>query len=252
MINRGSVDVFESMENRILCSLRAEQRGRLGSRLDSVNLSPGLALYEAGDTVNSVFFPNSGVVSLLSCTEEGQSVEVAMTGVEGMVGVPVALRTDTIPYRALVQTAGVALRLDAGVFKDELARGGILQEQVLRYTAALIGAISQSATCNRFHTVKERLCRWLLVAYDRACLDSFSLTQEFLSNVIGSSRQGVNEAVASLQRDGMISCERSSITVLDQDALESGACECYILLKQAYDEYLRSCSRLSSRAMSAT
>jgi len=240
MSNPGRVDVFESTNNRILCSLGAEQRDRLSPRLEPVSLNFGVALYEAGDAVDHVFLPNSGLVSLLSTTEDGQIIEVAMTGVEGMVGVPVGLRSDTTPYRALVQTEGVALRLDAGILRAELARGGLLQERVLRYTAALMAEISQSATCNRFHTVKERLCRWLLVARDRTCLDSFAFTQEFLSHMIGSSRQRINETVASLQKDGLISRERGCITILDPHGILSGSCECYSLVKQAYDEYLRS------------
>src|SRR5262249_42307933 len=236
----GRVDMFESTKNRILCSLGAEQRDRLSPRLEPVNLNFGVALYEAGDAVDHVFFPNSGLVSLLSTTEDGQVIEVAMTGVEGMVGVPVALRSDTTPYRALVQTEGAALRLDAGILRAELARGGLLQERVLRYTAALMAEISQSATCNRFHTVKQRLCRWLLVARDRTFLGSFALTQEFLSHMIGSCRQGINETVASLQKDGLISRERGSITMLNPQAIQSASCECYSLVKQAYDEYLDS------------
>jgi CRP-like cAMP-binding protein len=168
---------------------------------------------------------------LLASTQEGQVVEVAMAGIDGMVGIPVALGMNTMPYRAIVQVEGTAFRLATSALREELDLGGPLRSHLLRYASGLLSEITQSAICNRFHSVKARLCRWLLVVRDRTGLERFSLTQEFLSQMLGSRRQGVNEAIDSLQEGGLIMYKRGSLSILSCDGIECAACECYSVAK---------------------
>jgi len=196
-----------------------------------------VTLYEAGCPISQVYFPNGGLVSLLASTEEGQVVEVAMAGIDGMVGIPIALERDTMPYRATVHVAGTAFRMAAGALREELDRGGPLRAHLLRYASWLLGEITQSAICNRFHSVKARLCRWLLVVGDRTGQERFSLTQEFLSQMLGSRRQGVNEAIDSLQASRLILYKRGSLSILSREGIERAACECYSIVKLGYYAY---------------
>jgi CRP-like cAMP-binding protein len=238
-------------ENWILRSLPADQRERLRPQLRRIDLNFGTILYEAGESIRHVYFPNSGLVSLLSSTGEGQHIEVAMAGSEGMIGVEVALGSATVPYRALVQADGDAFKLEAGVVRRELGGGGQIRECMLRFASALLAEMSQSVSCNRFHTVQQRLSRWLLTAQDRTRLDRFRLSQEFLSEMLGSRRQGVNEAVGVLVDNSLISYERCCLTIVDRRGLESESCGCYSAVSQTYDDHIRASFRNCFHEVSA-
>ena len=213
--------------NRILNALPRAEYENLLPHLEKVRLPRGKVLFEEGDLVRHAYFPLSGVVSLLCMTEAGETVEVAMVGNEGMVGVPIILRVGLTVHRSMVHLQVDALRIRSDVLKEEFDRNGQLQDLLLRFTYTLIAQISQSAVCNRFHTVEARLGRWLLVIYDRVREDTFCFTQEFISHMLGTPRTVVTVAANKLQDAGFIHYRRGKITILDRQGLESAACECY-------------------------
>jgi CRP-like cAMP-binding protein len=178
------------------------------------------------------------MLSLLSTTRAGASVEVGLIGDEGVAGLPAILRVNTAPYRVAVQLPGNAVRFRADIIRDAFNRGGRLQDLLLRYMHTLLMQISQSAACNRFHTVEERLCRWLLVCHDRGHSDVLSLTQEFLSQMIGAPRTSVTEIAGVLQRANLISYSRGKIRILNRPGLEAASCECYGVVRGSIDEFL--------------
>lgn len=224
-----------SIDNRILAALPVEERERLLPNLESVHLHKGRIIYEAGDAANFAYFVCQGMISLLSTTEDGEIIEVAMVGSEGVTGIPIILRVNKIPYRAMVQLPVDALRIKAEALKAEFDRGGRFQHLLLCYTHALFTQVAQSAVCNRFHTVEERLCRWLLVSRDRVGSDTFELTQEFIAHMLGMPRSGVSGTAKALQKAGLISYSRGRITILDRRGLEKSSCECYRIVKDAVE-----------------
>jgi CRP-like cAMP-binding protein len=213
--------------NRILAALRPQELARLKPHLEHVRLTQGLKLYAAGERVRRVYFINGGMVSLVAVTADGGATEVGMIGEEGMAGIPAVLKNNNSPYDVVVQLAGSALRMRADLLKDEFERGGMLHDMLLRHTHMLLTQISQSAVCNRFHTVEERLCRWLLISSDRSHLSTLFLTQEFLSQMIGAPRTSVTMTARTLQRQGLINYTRGKIQILDRDGLRAASCECY-------------------------
>jgi len=221
------------VENQILLSLPVNEQGFILSKLEAVNLPYGRVLYNSGDPIKHVFFPNSGMCSLLSTTEDGSTVEVGMVGNEGLVGVPVVLGVNSMPYQVTVQVQCAALRLEANLLKEAFNQRGLFHDQVLLYVHDLITQISQSASCNRFHTVRQRLCRWLLTTCDRAKSNHFRLTQEVISHMLGARRQGVNEAAGEIKQLGLISYYRGQITILNREGLEATSCECYRIIKES-------------------
>jgi CRP-like cAMP-binding protein len=218
--------------NRILAALPRQEYQRLFANLELVQLARNKVLYNFGDHIQHAYFPNSGMISLLSITENGSTTEVSMVSNEGVVGIPIILGVNTSPYLVKAQISGNALRVRAELLKSEFNRGGPLHEFILRYTYTLIGQISQSAACNRFHTLEERLCRWLLISQDRVKSDTLTLTQEILSHMVGASRTNVTEAAYALKRAGLISYTRGNVHILNRQALESSACECYNVVKR--------------------
>jgi CRP-like cAMP-binding protein len=200
---------------------------RLESHLEQVRLVTGRVLYGAGDAVKHVYFLSRGMASLVALTEDGSATEVGMIGNEGMVGIPTVLRTNTSPYQVVIQIPASALRMRSDLLRAEFNRGGQLQDLLLRYTLVLLTQISQSAACNRFHTVEERLCRWLLTSRDRAHMNTLYLTQEFLSQMIGAPRTSVTITARTLQRAGLIRYSRGKIQILDQQGLRDASCGCY-------------------------
>jgi CRP-like cAMP-binding protein len=198
----------------------------------------GWVVYEAGAEQRYVFFPTTGIVSLLYVMADGHSAEIAVVGNEGIVGIALFMGGETTPSRAVVQSAGHAYRLAASVLKDEFERGGALQHQLLRYTQALITQMSQTAVCNRHHSVDQQLCRWLLLSLDRLPSNKLEMTQELISNMLGVRREGVTEAAGKLQAAGLITYSRGHITVLDRPALEAHVCECYAVVKRESDRLL--------------
>jgi CRP-like cAMP-binding protein len=179
-----------------------------------------------------------GMISLLSITETGKTIEVSMVGSEGMVGIPIILELNITPYEIMVQLPCNAIRIRAEAVKTEFHQGGNLQKQLLLYMHTLLTQVSQSAACNGFHTVEERLCRWLLVGRDCVQSDTLHLTQEFLSHMLGVPRTSVTMIAGNLQRAGLIRYSRGKIRIIDRESLESASCECYRMVKKGIAHYL--------------
>ena len=226
----------EPSENRLLGALPPDEYERLLPRLQEVSFSLGEVVYEFGGHLDYVFFPTSSIVSLLYTMENGTSAEMGLTGNDGVVGIALFMGGGTMPNRAVVQSAGGALRMKAKVLQDEFAQGGKFQELLLRYTQALITQISQTAVCNRLHSVEQQLCRWLLLSHDRIEADELIMTQELIADMLGVRREGVTVAAGRLQDSGAISYVRGHIKILDRPRLEETVCECYGVVR---DEFAR-------------
>lgn len=224
--------------NSLLLALPHAEYQRLKPHLAMVRLPPGKILYNAGDIVRHAYFPKDGVVSLLSITEDGRTIEVGMIGNEGMAGIPIILRSNTAPFQVMVQLAGNALRIRGDALREEFNRGGKLQDMLLRYTNSLLTQVAQSAACNRFHTVEERLCRWLLISRDHVQTDVLQLTQEFLSQMLGVPRTSVTMIAHALQAEGLIRYSRGRITILDRGGMEAASCECYRRIREGISNFL--------------
>lgn len=241
-----SVEGQSPKQNRLISTFPADVYARLRPNLLPVTLSLGEVVYEAGGHPEYVYFPTGAVVSLLYTMEDGATAEVGLTGNDGIVGIALFLGGDTTPNRAIVQIAGGAFKMRARVLQDEFARGGPVQQLLLRYTQALIAQISQTAVCNRLHAVEKRLCRWLLLSHDCVQSDQLAMTQEFISNMLGGRRESVTVAAARLQDAGLIHYSRGQITILDRAGLESAACECYRIVRGEFDRLLGSRSGVLS------
>jgi CRP-like cAMP-binding protein len=224
--------------NRLLAALPDESYDALFPSLEPVPLPLGTALYESGGAQGYVYFPTSSIVSLLYVLEDGSSAEIAVTGCEGLVGIALFMGGETTPSRAVVQSAGHGYRLKAAVLKKQFEAGGPLQLLLLRFTQALITQMTQTAVCNRHHSVDQQLCRWLLLSLDRLPANDLVMTQELIANMLGVRREGVTEAAGKLQADGLIEYSRGRITVLDRTQLETRVCECYAVVKREYDRLL--------------
>lgn len=221
--------------NRILAALSTNDFARLQDDLDLVSLKLGQVLYDAGDSVGYVYFPLTCIVSLVFTTQKGASAELAITGNEGLVGIPLVLGGDTTTYRVIVQNAGEAYRLKVEVIRWELDQGGDLQHLALLYTQALMTQMAQSVVCNRHHAVDQQLCRFLLLCLDRLPDNHIHLTQELIGSMLGVRREAVTEAAGKLQAAGLIQYSRGLIKVIDRPGLEARACECYAVVKAEYD-----------------
>jgi CRP-like cAMP-binding protein len=225
-------------DNRLLAALPEKDYQALLAFLEPVVLPLGMALYESGGVQGYVYFPTSSIVSLLYVLEDGSSAEIAVTGCEGLVGIALFMGGETTPSRAVVQSAGHGYRLRGEVLRKEFETGGVLQHLLLRYTQALITQMTQTAVCNRHHSVDQQLCRWLLLSLDRLPANELVMTQELIANMLGVRREGVTEAAGKLQAAGLIEYSRGKITVLDREQLEARVCECYAVVKQEYDRLL--------------
>jgi CRP-like cAMP-binding protein len=219
----------------MLAALPRKEYQRLLAGLESVALTFGEVLYDPGERIRHVYFPNDSLVSLLTPVEGHLALEVGMVGREGMVGVPLALGTDISPVRALVQGAGTAMRMESARFCKEVRKSPQLQQEVSRYTSVLMAQITQTAACNRFHVVEGRLARWLLMTRDRVRSDEFRLTHEFLGHMLGVRRVGVTKAARALQKGKLINYSRGKIRILDQRGLEAASCSCYEIVKGMHD-----------------
>lgn len=228
----------EKIENELLAAMPRLEFERLRPHLELVQLPHGKVLTEAGDKVRHTYFITSGMISLLSITKEGQTVEVAMVGREGVVGMASILRTQKTLLRAKVQIAAVAWRINAEALRAEVLHCSSLHCILSCYTHALVSQLAQSVACNLFHPTEQRLARWLLLAHDCAGEDSFGLTHEDISEMLGVSRSGVSTAAGALQRRGVISYVRGRISILDRRKLEGAACECYEAISEELDSYL--------------
>src|ERR1700693_1947669 len=217
--------------NYMLAALPRKQYQRLLAGLESVALAFGEVLYESGERIRHVYFPNDSLVSLLTLVDSHLALEVGMVGCEGMLGIPLALGKNVSAVRALVQGAGTAMRMKSARFSEEIRKIPQLQREVNRYTGALMAQVSQTAACNRFHVVEARLARWLLMTRDRVHSDEFRLTHEFLGHMLGVRRVGVTVAARDLQKRKLIAYSRGKIRILDRRGLEGAACSCYEVVK---------------------
>jgi CRP-like cAMP-binding protein len=224
--------------NHLLAALPEDAYGSLLPSLEVVTMPLGLSVYESGGTQGYVYFPTTSIVSLLYVLADGASAEIAVTGNEGLVGIALFMGGETTPSRAVVQSAGHGYRLRAAVVKKHFENGGALQHLLLRFTQALITQMTQTAVCNRHHSVDQQLCRWLLLTLDRLPGDHLVMTQELIANMLGVRREGVTEAAGKLQGDGLIHYSRGHITVTDRPRLEARVCECYAVVKKEYDRLL--------------
>jgi CRP-like cAMP-binding protein len=198
----------------------------------------GKVLYESGGMMTHLYFPTTSIVSLLYVLENGASAEIAIVGNEGVVGVSLFMGGGSTPSRAVVQSAGEGLRLKASALMKEFDCDGPVQHLLLRYTQALITQMSQTAVCNRHHSVDQQLCRWLLLSLDRLASNQLVMTQSLIADMLGVRREGVTEAAGHLHRAKLIDYQRGRITVLDREALERRSCECYAVVKKEYDRLL--------------
>jgi CRP-like cAMP-binding protein len=224
--------------NQLLAALPDAAWLRWQPFLEPVTLQLGQVLYESGDTLGHVYFPTTAIVSLLYVMEDGASAEIAVVGLEGMVGISLFMGGESTPSRAVVQSAGQGFRLRAHVMKEEFNRAGPVLHLLLRYTQALITQMAQTAVCNRHHSLDQQLCRWLLLSLDRLSGNELVMTQELIANMLGVRREGVTEGALKLQKAGLIRYARGHITVLDRAGLEVATCECYAVVKKEYDRLL--------------
>jgi len=225
-------------QNHLLDALPAADYARLLPDLELIPMPLGWAVYESGGKLGYMYFPTTSIVSLLYVMESGASAEIAITGNEGLVGISLFMGGESTPSRAVVQSEGNGYRLSESILKREFAMGGNLQHLALRYTQALITQMSQTAVCNRHHSVDQQLCRWLLLSLDRLPGNELRMTQELIANMLGVRREGVTEAAGHLQADGLIHYSRGKITVLDRPKLERRVCECYAVVKKEFDRLL--------------
>ena len=217
--------------NQLLAALPPDEYQGLAPSLEVLSLPVRQVLYEPGEPIEYVYFPHQTMISLVSTMENGTTIEVGLVGREGMVGIPVILGGSSTTTRAFVQVAGQATRLKADRLKTEFQQSGALQTLLLRYVQAFLTQVSQSAVCNRLHNLEERLARWLLLVRDCVDADDFLLTQEFIAQMLGTRRSGVTVAAGTLQQAGMIRYTRGRISIVDTEALEDTACECYKVIK---------------------
>jgi CRP-like cAMP-binding protein len=218
--------------NYLLAALPAAEFERVESHLELVPMLLGETLYEPGRQLQHVYFPTTAIVSLLYITESGASAEVARVGNEGILGVALFMGGDTTPSSAVVQTAGHGYRLRGRLLKEEFNRAAPVRRLLLRYTQGLIAEISQTAVCNRHHSVKQQLCRWLLLTLDRLPENELIMTHGLVASAFGVRRETITEAAGNLQRDGLIRYRRGHIAVFERSGLEAGACECYAVVKK--------------------
>ncbi len=224
--------------NGLLAALPDAEWARWSPLLEEVDLKLGEVLYEPGVTLSHVYFPVSAIVSLLYVMDNGSSAEIAVVGLEGIVGISLFMGGESTPSRAVVRSAGRCYRLPAQMIKDEFNHVGPVMHVLLRYTQALITQMAQTAVCNRHHSLDQQLCRWLLLSLDRLQGSELVTTQELIASMLGVRREGVTEGALKLQQLGLIRYARGRITVLDRPGLEQRTCECYAVVKKEYDRLL--------------
>jgi len=225
----------QTVHNRLLRLLPPADLERLWPRLELVELSVKSVLLVPGTPVESVHFMETGTVSMIAMLDDGTQIEVGLVGPEGMAGISLLLGAPTSPLEGLVQVGGTALRLPAAAFRAVLVETPALLGLLLRYVDAFHVQVAQSAACNGRHQIEQRLARWLLMTHDRVEGDSFVMTQEFMSAMLGVRRPGVTLAIGALQRAGLVRHGRGNLRVLDRPGLEAASCECYETVRQRYD-----------------
>jgi CRP-like cAMP-binding protein len=227
--------VHHPTQNQLLAALPAEDLARLMPDLELVKLPLGKVIYSSGEQLRYAWFPTTATVSLHCDLESGDSSEIAGVGNEGLVGILLLMGGDSTSSAATVQVAGYAYRLKTSLLQEEFERGGFAQRLLLRYTQAIITEISQTAACNKHHSVYQRLCRWLLLTLDRTPSNDLVMTQELVAFMLGVRREGITEAAGLLRNAGVISYNRGHIKVVQRKGLEEGACECYQVVRSELD-----------------
>lgn len=230
--------VCHPRQNQLLAALPDADWDRWAPLLERVELAQGQVLYESGRAPTHVVFPTTAIVSVLYLTQGGASAEVAVVGNDGVVGVSLFMGIDSTPNRAVVQRAGLGYRLRAQAVRDVISHGGPILTLMLRYTQTRIAQMSQTAMCNRYHSIDQQLCRRLLMSLDRSPSGELAMTQELLASLLGVRREGVTAAALKLQQAGVIRYSRGHIDVLDRQRLEQRACECYAKAKREYNRLL--------------
>jgi CRP-like cAMP-binding protein len=228
----------DALMNHLLAALPADEFDRIKQSLEPVSLSLGEVIYESGEQLEYIYFPTTAIISLLYIMENGSTAEIAMAGNDGLIGIALYMGGSTTPNRAVVQSAGNTFRLPSKMLKFEFGLGGVFQNILLRYTQYLMTQISQTAVCNRLHSVEKQLCRWLLINHDLLQSNKLIMTHDLIANMLGVRREGVSIAAGNLQREGLIKYVRGTITILDRQTLEISACECYEVVKNEYDRLL--------------
>jgi CRP-like cAMP-binding protein len=234
----------KTTQTHLLAAVPAPEYERICAGLELVEMPLGNVLSESGGRMRFVYFPTTCVVSIMYVLADGSAAEIGVVGNEGIVGISLFMGGNTTPSRAVVRGAGHAYRLDATLLQDEFNRGGALMRLLLRYTQSLITQMSQTAVCNRHHSVEQQLCRALLLTLDRTSGTSLRLTQELIAGMLGVRREGVTEAAGNLQRAGLIRYQRGHIDVLDRPGLEHAVCECYGVVKVEYGRLMCDIPRL--------
>jgi CRP-like cAMP-binding protein len=225
-------------QNRLLAALAPPDRERIYPHLKLVPMPLAKVIYEPGEVLRYVYFPTDSIVSLMYTTADGAAAEIAIVGNDGLVGIAILLGGGTTPSRAVVQSAGSAYRIRAQQLEEEFHRNGETQQLLLRYTQALITQMAQTVVCNRYHSVEQQLCRWLLLSLDRLSSNRLTMTHELIANMLGVRREGVTDAAGKLQKPGVIRYTRGRIEVLDRPKLEQRCCECYAGVKRETDRLL--------------
>ena len=228
----------QSIHNRLLTKLTPEELDPLRPHLNKVSLSRSQPLIVPGEPMRKVYFPINALASLVTIMEDGATVESGAVGREGMVGIPALLEAGTTPMQTVVQIPGEAIEVKAEIIKDAFDKGGTFHSLVHKYIHTLFVVASQSAACNRLHQIGQRLSRWLLMSSDGIASNSIGLTQEYLATMLGVRRAGVTEAALQLQDEGLIQYSRGNIEILNREALEARACECYRVVKGEFDRLL--------------
>jgi len=232
------VAIMTPKQNHLLAALPAEIFERIAPHLELTSMPLGEVLYESGGQLQYVYFPTTAIVSLHYLLESGASAEIAGVGNEGVLGISIFMGGKTTPSLATVQTGGCGYRLKGRLMMEEFNRAGPMMRLMLRYTQALMTQISQTAVCNRHHSIEQQLCRWLLLTLDRLPSQELTMTQELIAGMLGVRREGITEAAGNLQRAGLISYRRGHIMVLDRSGLESHSCECYQVVKKEFHRLL--------------
>lgn len=227
-----------SYRNHILCVLPANEQAAIIPHLEHIPLRRRMVAYDPLAPITHVYFVESGVISVLSVMRDRRAIETATIGCEGVIGLPVFLGVDTVPEQAFVQVPGEAYRMPAASFRDLSQRLPTLARALNRYAACLFTLAAQCSGCNRVHSMEQRMARWLLMVHDRMPGDSFELTQDFLSQMLGVRRATVSETASHLQQAGLISYSRGRVTVDDRDGLERVACECYGIIESTFARLL--------------
>jgi CRP-like cAMP-binding protein len=232
-------------QNHLLAAFPRLEYDRIAAGLELVPMPLGTVLSESGRTMQYLYFPTTCIVSLLYVLEDGCSAEIAVVGNEGVVGISLFMGGGSTSSRAVVRGGGHAYRLKANLLMQEFEHGGPVQRLLLRYTQALITQMTQTAVCNRHHSVEQQLCRTLLLTLERLNGTSLTLTHELIAGVLGVRREGISEAAGNLQRAGLIRYSRGHIEVLDRAGLQATACECYRVVKLEFDRLLSDIPRFN-------